>query len=137
MKLKCIIIDEEPLARKAIEAVIAEVDFLELTGQAENPAEAMALLYSNVVDLIFLDIAMLSINGIDFLKNSNAAGIIITADDVEYTVKVFSLKVLHYLRKLDVLDYLIKPISFDLFLQACSKVNEAHKNLQISKKFCR
>ncbi|MDB5142268.1 MAG: two component transcriptional regulator, LytTR family [Mucilaginibacter sp.] len=124
MKLKCIIIDDEPIARKSIEAFIAATDFLELTGQAENPAEAIALLHSNVIDLIFLDITMLSINGYDFLKNANAAGIIITVAGVEYAVEAFSLNVLTYLIKLDILDYLVKPISFELFLKACNKARD-------------
>jgi DNA-binding LytR/AlgR family response regulator len=126
MKLKCIIIDGEPFARKSIEAFIAEIDFLELTGQAESPAGAMALLHNEVVDLIFLDIAMLSTNGIDFLKDSKAASIIITVAGVEYAVEAFSLNVLTYLIKLDILDYLVKPISFDLFSKACSKAKEAY-----------
>jgi DNA-binding LytR/AlgR family response regulator len=127
MKLKCIIIDDEPIARKSIEALIAETDFLELTGQAENPAEAIELLHNNMVDLIFLDITMLSINGIDFLKNTNAAGIIVTVAGVEYAVEAFSLNVLTYLIKLDILDYLVKPVSFDMFLKACNKAREDYE----------
>jgi DNA-binding LytR/AlgR family response regulator len=55
MKLKCIIIDDEPIARKLIEEFIGDIDFLELVGQAENPAKAIALINNNVVDLIFLE----------------------------------------------------------------------------------
>src|ERR1700761_1990546 len=121
MKLKCIIIDDEPIARKSIEALIAGTDFLELEGQAQNPAEAIALLRDNVIDLIFLDITMLSVNGIDFLRSANAAGIIITVAGVQYAVEAFSLNVLAYLIKLDIIDYLVKPISFELFLTACNK----------------
>ena len=70
MKLKCIIIDDEPIARKLIEEFISDIEFLELVGQAENPTKAITLLDNNQIDLIFLDINMPVISGINFLKNS-------------------------------------------------------------------
>jgi DNA-binding LytR/AlgR family response regulator len=118
MKLKCIIIDDEPIARKLIEEFIGDIDFLELVGQAENPAKAISLLNDNAVDIIFLDINMPRINGIDFLKNSKStASIIMTTAYPEYAVEAFSL---------DVLDYLVKPIPFERFLKACSKAKEVY-----------
>ncbi|MFI5138297.1 MAG: LytR/AlgR family response regulator transcription factor [Sphingobacteriales bacterium] len=117
MKLKCIIIDDEPIARKLIEEFIEDVEFLELAGQAENPVKAISLLNNNVIDLIFLDINMPVINGINFLKNSkNSASIIMTTAYSEYAVEAFAL---------DVLDYLVKPIPFERFLKACNKAREA------------
>ena len=116
MKLKCIIIDDEPIARKVLQEFIEEIDYLELTGQAENPLKAMSLLNSNDIDIIFLDINMPKINGIDFLKNSKInANIIITTAYTEYAVEAYEL---------DVLDYLVKPIAFDRFLKSCNKAKE-------------
>ena len=113
MKLKCIIIDDEPIARKVLQEFIEEIDYLELTGQAENPLKAMSLLNNNVIDIIFLDISMPKLNGIDFLKNSKInANIIMTTAYAEYAVEAYGL---------DVLDYLVKPIAFDRFLKACNK----------------
>jgi len=116
MKLKCIIIDDEPIARKLIEEFIEDIDYLELAGQAENPAKAITLLAGNTIDLIFLDINMPVINGINFLKSSkNTASVIMTTAYAEYAVEAFDL---------DVLDYLVKPIPFERFLKACNKARE-------------
>lgn len=117
MKLKCIIVDDEPIARKVLQEFIEEIDYLELAGQAENPLKAMALLHSNTIDIIFLDINMPKINGIDFLKSTRlTANIIITSAYTEYAVDAYGL---------DVLDYLVKPIAFDRFLKACNKAKDA------------
>ena len=116
MKLKCIIIDDEPIARKVLQEFIEEIDYLELAGQAENPLKAMSLLNNNDIEVIFLDINMPKINGIEFLKSSKInANIIMTTAYAEYAVEAYGL---------DVLDYLVKPISFDRFLKACNKVKQ-------------
>ena len=118
MKLKCIIIDDEPIARKVLQEFVEEIEYLELIGQAENPLRATHLLSENAVDIIFLDINMPKINGIDFLKNTKTtAQIIITTAYPEYAVEAYGL---------DVLDYLVKPIAFERFLKACSKAKEIH-----------
>lgn len=126
MKFKCIIIDDEPIARKILQEFIEEIDYLELTGQAENPLRALTLLNEHDIDLIFLDINMPKLNGIDFLKNSKtSANVIMTTAYAEYAVEAYGL---------DVLDYLIKPIAFDRFLKACIKakeISELRKNIQI------
>jgi DNA-binding LytR/AlgR family response regulator len=116
MKLKCIIIEDEPVARKVLQEFIDEIDYLELKGFAENPLKAMPLLDEHDIDIIFLDINMPKINGIDFLKSfkTNAHIIITTAYPV-YAVEAYGL---------DVLDYLVKPVSFERFLKACNKVKE-------------
>jgi DNA-binding LytR/AlgR family response regulator len=117
MKLKCVIIDDEPIARKVLQEYIEEIDFLELAGQAENPLKAMTILNAQDVDLLLLDINMPKINGIDFLKSSRStASVIITTAYAEYAVESYGL---------DVLDYLVKPIGFDRFLKACNKAREA------------
>jgi DNA-binding LytR/AlgR family response regulator len=117
MKLKCVIIDDEPIARKVLQEYIEEIEFLELAGQAENPLKAMSLLNAQDVDILLLDINMPKINGIDFLKSSRStASVIITTAYAEYAVESYGL---------DVLDYLVKPIGFDRFLKACNKAREA------------
>lgn len=119
MKLRCIIIDDEPIARKILEEHIEEIDFLELVGKAENPVKAAALLVENNIDLIFLDINMPKINGLDFLRQSkNLPDVIMTTAYAEYAVEGFSL---------DVLDYLVKPVSFERFLKACEKAYQYQK----------
>ena len=116
MKLKCIIIDDEPVARKILQEFIEDIDYLELVGQAETPLKAGPLLDNYAVDLIFLDINMPKINGIDFLKTSKLkAQIIITTAYADYAVEAYGL---------DVLDYLVKPIAFNRFLKACNKAKE-------------
>jgi DNA-binding LytR/AlgR family response regulator len=121
MKLKCLIIDDEPIARKVLQEFIQDIAYLELIGQAENPVKALSILDENEVDLIFLDINMPKINGIEFLKNSKTnAMIIMTTAYSDYAIEAFGL---------DVLDYLLKPIAFDRFLKACNKAKEL-KQLQ-------
>ncbi len=116
MKLKCIVVDDEPVARKLLMEFIEEIDYLEFVGQAENPLKAMMYLEENEIDIIFLDINMPKINGIDFLRSSKiSAHIIMTTAYAMYAVEAFGL---------DVLDYLVKPISFERFLKACNKAKE-------------
>jgi DNA-binding LytR/AlgR family response regulator len=125
MKLKCIIIDDEPIARRVLQEFIEEIDYLELAGQAENPLKAMSLLNDNDIDIIFLDINMPKINGIDFLKNSKTmANIIMTTAYAEYAAEAYGL---------DVLDYLVKPIAFDRFLRACNKAKEIRELKKITR----
>jgi DNA-binding LytR/AlgR family response regulator len=122
MKLKCIIIDDEPIARKVLQEFIEEVDYLDLIGQAENPLKAMSLINDNDIDIIFLDINMPKINGIEFLKTSKLnASIIMTTAYADYAVEAFGL---------EVLDYLVKPIAFDRFLKACNRAKELGKLIE-------
>jgi DNA-binding LytR/AlgR family response regulator len=125
MKLKCVIVDDEPIARKVLQEYIEEIDFLELAGQAENPLKAMSILNMQDVDILLLDINMPKINGIDFLKSSRSkASVIITTAYADYAVESYGL---------DVLDYLVKPIGFDRFLKACNKAREAAELKRASK----
>ena len=125
MKLKCVIIDDEPIARKVLQEYISDIDWLELAGQAENPLRAMNLLNANDIDILLLDINMPKINGIDFLKSSKRdASVIITTAYTEYAVESYGL---------DVLDYLVKPIGFDRFLKACNKAREARELKKLAK----
>jgi DNA-binding LytR/AlgR family response regulator len=116
MKLKCIIIDDEPVARKILKEFVEDIDFLEVVGEAENPLKAMSLLDVTAVDIIFLDVNMPKISGIEFLKSSKTLStVIMTTAYTEYAVESFGL---------DVLDYLVKPIAFERFLKACSKAKD-------------
>jgi len=124
MKLKCIIVDDEPVARKVIQEFIEDIDFLELVGQAENPFNAISLLEANAVQLIFMDINMPKINGMDFLKQTNLkASVIITTAYAEHALESYNL---------DVLDYLVKPIAFERFLKACHKAKEVWESKDIA-----
>jgi DNA-binding LytR/AlgR family response regulator len=116
MNLNCIIVDDEPMARKVLEEYIEDIDFLQLVGKAENPVKANSLLSNNKVDLIFLDINMPQMSGIEFLKTSESLPItILTTAYSEYAIEGYEL---------DVLDYLVKPFSFERFLKACTKAKE-------------
>jgi DNA-binding LytR/AlgR family response regulator len=123
MKLKCIIIDDEPVARKILQEFIEEIDYLELTGQAENPLKAMSLINDNNIDIIFLDINMPKISGMEFLKTSKLpAKVIMTTAYADHAVEAFGL---------EVFDYLVKPIAFDRFLKACNRAKETVKSTEI------
>ncbi len=118
MKLNCIIVDDEALARKGLEKYVKEINFLELKGVCKNAMEANAILNEETIDLMFLDIQMPMLTGIDFLKSlKHTPRVIFTTAYSEYAVESFEF---------DVVDYLIKPISFERFLQAA---NKAHRLL--------
>lgn len=111
--IKCIITDDEPLARKGLQGYVEKIDFLELTGVCEDAIQLNSLLKQQPADLLFLDIEMPYVTGIDFLQQtSNAPKVIFTTAYEQYAIKGYEL---------DVLDYLLKPISFDRFLKAANK----------------
>lgn len=119
--INAVIIDDEPLAREGLSSYVREVDFLNLVDTVENPVELIGVLDKQQVDLIFLDIQMPKMNGIDFLKIAKSPPmVIITTAYPSYALEGF---------RLNVLDYLLKPITFDRFLQAASKAQEQHKLL--------
>jgi len=116
MKLKCLIIDDEPIARKLIQEYMEEIDFLELAGVAENPLKATTLINNMDVDLIFLDINMPKMNGMEFLRSvPNLPMVIMTTAYGQYALDGFELAVV---------DYLVKPFSLERFLKACLKAFE-------------
>ncbi|QHV93845.1 LytR/AlgR family response regulator transcription factor [Spirosoma endbachense] len=121
MKLNCVIIDDEPLAREGLASYVREVDFLHLTDTCENPLELITLLDRQPTDLIFLDIQMPKMNGIDFLKIvENPPMVIITTAYPSFALEGFQL---------NVLDYLLKPITFDRFFKSANKAKEYHRLL--------
>ncbi|RAW01706.1 LytR/AlgR family response regulator transcription factor [Pseudochryseolinea flava] len=112
-KLNCIIIDDEPVARKGLQEYIEALEFLSLRGTGENTFKAAELLRIHSVDLMFLDIQMPHQSGLAFLKElSNPPITILTTAYSEHAVEGFSL---------DVIDYLVKPIPFERFKKACQK----------------
>ena len=118
--MNCIIVDDEPGARKLLEEYIGDIDFLQLVGKAENPLKANALLSSQQIDLLFLDVNMPKMSGIQFLRSLPAVPpTILTTAYTEYAIEGFEL---------NVLDYLVKPISFERFLKACNKAREYHES---------
>lgn len=113
MKAKCLIVDDEPLAIELIKSHLSSLDTFEIKGECKNALLAMEILHREQIDLIFLDIHMPQINGIDFLKTlSSPPKIIITTAYRDYALDGFDL---------DVIDYLVKPISFERFLKAINK----------------
>ena len=116
MKLTCLIIDDEPVARKGLMEYVNEVEFLELVAQCENPVKATKYLNEQSIDLIFLDIQMPKLSGIEFLKSlRNPPLVIFTTAYSDYALEGYSL---------DVVDYLMKPITFERFLKSVQKAFE-------------
>lgn len=119
MKLTCLIIDDEPIARKGLEEYVNEVDFLHLVGECENAVTASRYLNEQNIDLILLDIHMPKLTGIEFLKSvRNPPLVIFTTAYSDYALEGYSL---------NVVDYLMKPITFDRFLKAAQKAFEVHQ----------
>jgi DNA-binding LytR/AlgR family response regulator len=111
--LKCLIVDDEPLAIKLLEDHISKVPFLESAGIYSNPLEALLAFNKNPVDLIFLDIQMPQLNGVQFMQLlQNRTQVIIASAYQEYAIEGFE----H-----NVVDYLLKPISFERFYRAVEK----------------
>jgi len=119
MKINCIIIDDEPLARRGLKEYIADIDFLNLSGEFDNPLKATGLISRGEVQLFFLDIQMPKITGIDFFKNlAHAPPVIFTTAYPQYALEGYEL---------NALDYLVKPISFDRFFKAALKAKEYYE----------
>ncbi len=122
--LRCIIIEDEPLAVKVLTDYISQVPFLDLKGSFRDAILASDFLRSNTVDLIFLDVHLPRLKGMAFLKTlTNPPSTIITTAYHEYAVEGFDL---------NVTDYLLKPFSFERFLVAVNKVKTARSELQTS-----
>lgn len=121
MILKCIAVDDEPLALDIIEDYISKVPFLQLVKRTENAIEALQMVQAGGIDLVFLDIQMPDLTGIQFLKiASGKANYILTTAYSQYALESYDL---------NVSDYLLKPIAFDRFYKAVEKV---HNQIQKS-----
>ena len=116
MKIKCIIIDDEPLAAEVIQAHLSEFSNMELVGVFSNPIEALSMMENTSIDAIFLDINMPKMNGLEFIRSIGPkTNFIVTTAYREYAVESFDL---------DVLDYLVKPIPFARFLKSINKLSQ-------------
>lgn len=117
--MKCIIIDDEPLAREGMKLNVNEVSALELAGCFESAVEANDFLMNNEIDLMFLDIEMPDMTGFEFLKClSNQPMVIITTAYPQYALESYDL---------NVIDYLVKPIRIERFIKAVNKAEELFK----------
>lgn len=117
--MKCIIVDDEQLARALLQKYVEKFPKLELIGSFKNPMEALEFLKTNEVDLMLLDIQMPEITGIEMLQTmQNKPLVIFTTAYSEYALDGFNL---------DVLDYLVKPFPFDRFSKAIQKALEYHE----------
>ena len=124
-KIKCIIVEDEPLAIKVLADYISQVPFLELQGSFKDAILASDYLRSNTVDLIFLDIHLPKLKGMAFLKTlTNPPAVIITTAYHQYAVEGFNL---------NVTDYLLKPFEFERFLVAVTKIKTAQIEKHTSK----
>ena len=124
MKLNCIIIDDEPIARKGLREYIQDVDFLQLVGEFDSPLKATDVLSNEKIDLMFLDIHMPKITGIEFLRSlQHPPQVIFTTAYPQYAVDGFDL---------NVLDYLVKPVSFDRFLKAAMKAKDMINKMSVA-----
>lgn len=120
MKIKCMITDDEPMARKGLRGYIERIDFLSLVGECEDAIQLNTMLKTKQVDLVFLDIEMPEMTGLELLSNltTHSPKVIIVSAYEQYALKGYEF---------DVVDYLLKPVSFDRFLKS---VNRVHTLLQ-------
>lgn len=130
MKIKCLIIDDEPLAINVIKNYIEQIEDLELINSFSNSIEGLNFLKNNTVDVIFLDINMPVLDGINFIKSlENPPLLVITSAYDEFAIETYEL---------DVLDYLVKPIEFPRLMKAVNKINKrldsSHKTPQENSK---
>ncbi|MFL5810836.1 MAG: LytR/AlgR family response regulator transcription factor [Flavisolibacter sp.] len=117
--IRCIIIDDEPLARKGLKEYINDIDFLQLEGEFDAPLKATRSIASGKIQLVFLDIQMPKITGLDFFKSlPHAPPVIFTTAYPQYAIEGFDL---------NAVDYLVKPIAFERFLKAALKVKEYYE----------
>lgn len=119
-KINCLIVDDEELARNLVENYINRLPHLNVVGKCANPFEAMEVLQENQVDLMFLDIQMPDLTGVEFLRTLPQKPLVVfTTAYKEYALEGFEL---------DIVDYLLKPFRFERFLQAVNKAGKLLKS---------
>lgn len=117
--LKCIIVDDEQLALDLLEDYISNVPYLELKARCKNAMEAKKIMQRQSVDLVFLDIMMPGMTGLQFIQHmTHKPMVILITAYAKYAVDAFSM---------DVVDYLVKPVALDRFLKACTKAKEYYE----------
>jgi two-component system, LytTR family, response regulator len=118
MFIKCLIVDDEPPAREVLKRYVEDTPGLELRGECANAVQALGVLQRESIDLIFLDIRMPQLTGVDFLKSlKNTPKIVFTTAYSEYALEGYEL---------DIVDYLMKPVRFERFLKAINKAFPLH-----------
>lgn len=118
--IRCLVVDDEPLALDIIEDYIAKVPFLELVKSTTSAIEGLSLVQNDGIDLVFLDVQMPELTGLQFLKIMNGkCDVILTTAYSQYALEGYEL---------DVIDYLLKPIAFDRFYKAAQKVLQQRQN---------
>jgi two-component system LytT family response regulator len=124
MKLQCLIIDDKPLAVDLLADYTSKIPFLELQATTNNPIEGLEVIKSMAIDLVFLDIQMPQLNGLEFISAAPPElKVILTTAYNEYAIQGYE----H-----DVIDYLLKPISFERFYRAAGKALKAHEKTAAS-----
>jgi|APHig6443717497_1056834.scaffolds.fasta_scaffold05916_4 DNA-binding LytR/AlgR family response regulator len=122
-KTKCLIIDDEPLAIKLIKTHLGKLDSFEIAGECKSALKAVEYLQREKIDLMFLDINMPEINGLDFLKSiPDPPYVVITTAYREYAIEGYDL---------DVVDFLLKPISFERFLKAINRFCNRSRKVEV------
>lgn len=122
----CLVCDDEPVARRVIKTYIEQTPYLALAGECENGLEAIAFLQKTAVDLLFLDINMPILDGLNFLKTmKNRPKTILTTAYSEHALEAYDL---------DVADYLVKPVPFERFLRAVARATDQHVGPQPAEK---
>lgn len=125
-RLKCIIVDDEPLAQEVLERYLENIRELELTAKCSNALEAFEILNHETIDLMFLDISMPVISGIDFLRSlRKAPAVIITTAHPDFALQGYEL---------DVVDYLVKPVSLERFIKGVNKAMDRIKQQSTAEK---
>lgn len=116
MKINCLIVDDEPLAIDVLDSYVQRVDGLEVVGKCSNAVQAFDYVQKGGIDLLFLDIQMPKLNGLEFLSTlKNPPKVVFTTAYRDYAIEAFEV---------DAVDYLLKPISFSRFLKAVSKTHQ-------------
>ena len=114
MKINCLIVDDEPIAQQILGKYILQIEALQLVGKANNAFEALNILHQEKIDILFLDIKMPSLSGLDMLKTlQNPPKVILTTAFSEYGVESYEY---------GIIDYLLKPIAFERFLKSVNKI---------------
>ena len=114
--INCLLIDDEPLALNLLEDYISKIPYLNLAGKFDEPLKALSVLQTTKIDLLFLDIKMPDISGIDFFKSlTYKPQVIFTTAHTEFAMDGFELKAM---------DYLLKPVSFEKFVSACNRAKD-------------
>ncbi|MFO0478658.1 MAG: LytR/AlgR family response regulator transcription factor [Bacteroidota bacterium] len=114
MKYKCLIVDDEPIAQQILESYISQIDSLHIAGKCSNAFEALNVLHQEHIDILFLDIKMPSLSGLEMLKTlQNPPKVILTTAFSEFGVESYEY---------GIVDYLLKPISFERFLKSVNKI---------------